>query len=207
MRRVIRAHIRARALVIGVLIAACGVSACTSDPAPPTPKGTAVVNSPGSPSRPAPTTPAPSVSGSGTSGASSTDGLWLFQHRIDGYATSGTQRAYAGAGGVNPNSTTFWVGCDGLPSVTRFVVPRGVRRLAGLLTLDPAVTPAGVTAAAQITGGTGAPVSIDLQAGVERTLEVSVQAGATLTLSVLKSAGTCSPSAIGYGVAIGARFE
>ncbi|MEV4512031.1 NPCBM/NEW2 domain-containing protein [Dactylosporangium sp. NPDC049525] len=97
-----------------------------------------------------------------------------------------------------PDSTGFWVGCEGKPSVVTFALDGKYKRFTGTAGLD-AVAPKDIVVklVVEVDGKDTATVSVSRTASAP--LDVDVTSARTLTLSAQRTKGTCANATRPYG--------
>lgn len=118
---------------------------------------------------------------------------------------TGTKRDYSDGLLSSPDSTSFWVGCEGAPAVSQFSIPEGSRWVTGTLLLDPERTPADLIVDVGFFGDEGEIGHWILRPGIPVPLKVDVSGAESLRLDAQAIGGQCTMSDIGYGVAVGTR--
>jgi hypothetical protein len=133
---------------------------------------------------------------------------WLYQSFLHTTAIgpSGIQRAATIDGRNYPNSTSFWVGCEGLPAVTQFSLDGKYSLVNTTLGLDSG-TPQSLSVTITLAAD-GVPLETwTLRPGQSVPVSGSVAGRMVLSLSAQAVSGTCGSSAVGYGIAGDARLS
>jgi hypothetical protein len=133
---------------------------------------------------------------------------WLYQSFLgtNAIGPSGIQRAATIDGRNYPNSTGFWVGCEGRPAVTQFSLDGKYSLVDTTLGLDSG-TPQSLSVTITLAAD-GVPLdSWTLRPGQSVPVSGSVAGRMVLSLSAQAVSGTCGSSALGYGIAGDARLS
>lgn len=166
-----------------------------------------------SPSAGATTAPA-DKSGDGTSGADDDAGstedrspdilpeerTWLYEIDSDANFDSGGQISVAVAGGdgaEHADSTSQWLGCDGVAAVTTYQLDGGYTSLHGTLAFREG-TPQGLLAEVLIETDLGVLGNYQVDSDGGLPLQLLVEGANTLTVTAEVSEGTCGNDTVGY---------
>ena len=145
-------------------------------------------------------------SGSAPGGTTAT--TWLYQTVAAGVVAvgaSGVVRPVQIDGVDYPDSTSFWVGCNGTTATTPFALNGKYSRLTTTLALDPTTPPDLVVGISLVADGT--PIqSWTLRPGDRHPVDVTITGTAMLVLEATSTTGTCGTSAFGYGIAADAAL-
>ena len=134
---------------------------------------------------------------------------YLYELRESGSAAgaTGTVRTVRVGDQDYPESTSFWVGCDGEPALTTFRFGGTYAGLSGAWALDEE-TPAGISVELIITADGTQLDRRTLVAGAPATpFELDTAGVEQLELSAERMAGECAPSSYGYGLALDAGVQ
>lgn len=124
--------------------------------------------------------------------------------QVEADGPSGVRRTATVNGRRSTQSTGFWVGCDGVPAVTRFTLGGRFRDLTTTLALDPSA-PADLNVRVVIEAGGNRLADRTVGNGRTAGLDVPTSGVGTLTLKAeAANGGACGVSADGYGIAFDA---
>lgn len=126
--------------------------------------------------------------------------LPLYNATVTAFDQASSGRAYDSTlnGTHFPDSTGFWVGCEGKASAVTFALDGKYQRLTGTAGLD-AVAPKDVVVklVVEVDGKAAATLSVSRTASAP--VDVDVTAARTLTLSAQRTKGTCANATRPYG--------
>lgn len=128
------------------------------------------------------------------------DRTWLYELDSDANFDSGGQITVIVAGGdgaEHADSTSQWLGCDGVAAVTTYQLDGDYSTLNGHLAFREG-TPAGLLAEVQIETDLGVLGAYQVDSDGGTSLQLLVEGASTLTVTAEVSAGQCAIDDVGY---------
>ncbi|MFG2000643.1 hypothetical protein ACGFNU_16015 [Spirillospora sp. NPDC048911] len=166
------------------------MASMSSPPPPPT-------RAPSSPpARPGPTAP----SSPPARATPKTTALFEVFSGADADGPSGGRRTAVLGGRTSTSSTTFWVGCEETPAVTRFNLRRAYTTLSTALILGSAA-PAGLKVQVVLRGDGAVLERRVVARGAPASVRARVTGVRTLAVEATAIEGRCGTASVGYGIA------